>query len=208
MSSPPKQIHEWPNQIATVTANTLFAGSQNEVTGKIAFSALEAAIRSALSDFLTQAQGDARYALLSALSETIDDRVATLLVAGSNITIAYNDVANTLTIASTASGAGGLLTGGTLRYTATASTIAMTEAIAASGGVPPYTYEWYRSAAPNFAIGTGTLLPGATTATFTDTGLQSSTNYYYRRVTTDGLGNKQATPELAARTESGDENIS
>lgn len=41
----------------------------------------------------------------SALSELVDDRVAALLVAGSNITLTYNDVANTLTIA--ASGGGG-----------------------------------------------------------------------------------------------------
>lgn len=33
--------------------------------------------------------------------EVIDDRVAALLVAGANVTISYNDVANTLTIAAT-----------------------------------------------------------------------------------------------------------
>lgn len=41
------------------------------------------------------------------LSETIDDRVAALLVAGANITLTYNDVANTLTIASSGGGGGG-----------------------------------------------------------------------------------------------------
>lgn len=40
------------------------------------------------------------------LDEAIDDRVAGLLVAGANITLTYNDVGNTLTIASTASGGG------------------------------------------------------------------------------------------------------
>ena len=40
------------------------------------------------------------------LSEAVDDRVSGLLVAGSNITLTYNDPANTLTIASTASGGG------------------------------------------------------------------------------------------------------
>jgi len=39
--------------------------------------------------------------------EAVDDRVAALLVAGSNITLTYNDTGNTLTIASTASGGGG-----------------------------------------------------------------------------------------------------
>jgi len=39
--------------------------------------------------------------------ERVDDRVAGLLQAGTNITLAYNDVANTLTINSTAAGGGG-----------------------------------------------------------------------------------------------------
>ena len=39
------------------------------------------------------------------LPETIDDRVAALLVAGTNITLNYNDPANTLTINGTGSGA-------------------------------------------------------------------------------------------------------
>ncbi len=38
---------------------------------------------------------------ISDFSEAVDDRVATLLTAGSNITLTYNDVANTLTVAST-----------------------------------------------------------------------------------------------------------
>jgi hypothetical protein len=38
------------------------------------------------------------------LSESIDDRVGSLLVAGSGIALTYNDVANTLTIATTTSG--------------------------------------------------------------------------------------------------------
>ena len=37
-------------------------------------------------------------------NEAVDDRVAALLVAGSNITLTYNDAGNTLTIASSASG--------------------------------------------------------------------------------------------------------
>lgn len=39
-------------------------------------------------------------------SEAVDDRVSALLVAGSNITLTYNDSANTLTIASTGGGGG------------------------------------------------------------------------------------------------------
>jgi hypothetical protein len=43
-------------------------------------------------------------------NERVDDRVSNLLTAGSNITLTYNDSANTLTIASTASGTGGSTT--------------------------------------------------------------------------------------------------
>ena len=41
------------------------------------------------------------------LSEAIDDRVAALLQAGTNVTLTYNDTANTLTIAASGSGGGG-----------------------------------------------------------------------------------------------------
>lgn len=43
----------------------------------------------------------------SAFNELVDDRVASLLVAGSNVTLTYNDVAGTLTIASSGGGGGG-----------------------------------------------------------------------------------------------------
>lgn len=43
----------------------------------------------------------------SSLSESIDDRVAALLVAGTNISLTYNDASNTLTVASTGGGIGG-----------------------------------------------------------------------------------------------------
>jgi hypothetical protein len=45
---------------------------------------------------------------ISNFSEAVDDEVASLLVAGSNITLTYNDAANTLTIASTGGGGGGV----------------------------------------------------------------------------------------------------
>ena len=44
--------------------------------------------------------------------EAVDDRVAALLVAGSNITLTYDDAGNALTVASTASGGGGGTPGG------------------------------------------------------------------------------------------------
>ena len=45
-------------------------------------------------------------ATISNFSEATDDRVASLLVAGTNVTLNYNDAANTLTINSTAAGGG------------------------------------------------------------------------------------------------------
>jgi Collagen triple helix repeat (20 copies) len=46
-------------------------------------------------------------ATISDFPEAVDDRVAALLVQGANVTLTYDDVANTLTIASTGGGGGG-----------------------------------------------------------------------------------------------------
>lgn len=46
-------------------------------------------------------------ATISDFSEAVDDRVATLLQAGANVTLTYNDITNTLTIASAGGGGGG-----------------------------------------------------------------------------------------------------
>lgn len=43
---------------------------------------------------------------ISDFSEAVDDRVSALLVAGANVTLTYNDGANTLTIAATSGGTG------------------------------------------------------------------------------------------------------
>ena len=60
--------------------------------------------------------------------ETIDDRVAALLQAGSNITLTYNDGANTLTIAVASSGGtvGGTGTAGRLTQWGAAARISRT----------------------------------------------------------------------------------
>lgn len=60
-----------------------------------------------LSDARTPTAHTHTAAAITDFSEAVDDEVATLLVAGTNITITYNDAANTLTIASTASGLSG-----------------------------------------------------------------------------------------------------
>ncbi|TXH12493.1 MAG: DUF2793 domain-containing protein [Hyphomicrobiaceae bacterium] len=48
---------------------------------------------------------------ISNFSESVDDRVATLLTAGANVSIVYDDVANTLTISASGGGTGGLVDG-------------------------------------------------------------------------------------------------
>ena len=50
-------------------------------------------------------RGDARYLQLSGVSEAVDDRVAALLVAGTNIALTYDDGAGTLTIDASGGGA-------------------------------------------------------------------------------------------------------
>lgn len=48
--------------------------------------------------------------LIAGLSEAIDDRVAALLVAGTNVSLTYDDASGTLTIASSGGGGGGAVT--------------------------------------------------------------------------------------------------
>jgi len=76
---------------------------------------------STISTFTVNAQGQLTAASsatvliganqVSNFSEAVDDRVAALLVAGTNITLTYNDASNTLTIAAPSSGGGSV--GGT-----------------------------------------------------------------------------------------------
>lgn len=67
------------------------------------------------TDIPSRADADGRYAAvahthtasqITDFAEATDDRVAALLVQGANITLTYNDVANTLTIAATGGGGG------------------------------------------------------------------------------------------------------
>ena len=55
----------------------------------------------------TNHAGSQPSASISDFSEAVDDRVASLLVAGSGIGISYNDAGNTLTISNTGGGGGG-----------------------------------------------------------------------------------------------------
>lgn len=97
-------------------------------------SALTAASTLDGSELLHIVQGAAdRKATTAAIAglvtdERIDDRVAALLVAGTGITITYNDAANTLTIAATGGGGGGSSTVSPVNDAGTTRTLATADA--------------------------------------------------------------------------------
>lgn len=95
------------NGTPTSLGGSISVGTVTSVTGTGTVSGLT------LSGSVTGAGSLALGGTLSATSanisdfaEAVDDRVAALLVAGSNITLTYNDPANTLTIAATGGSAG------------------------------------------------------------------------------------------------------
>ena len=55
---------------------------------------------------------------------------------------------------------------------------------AATGGTSPYTYQWFKSLVSGNA---GTAISGATSLTFSDTGISPATTYYYTLVSTDSV---------------------
>jgi hypothetical protein len=61
----------------------------------------------AFSGNATDLSGTKTATFISDFSEAVDDRVAALLVPGTNVTLTYNDAANTLTVAATGGGGGG-----------------------------------------------------------------------------------------------------
>lgn len=65
---------------------------------------------------------------VTGFAEAVDDRVAGLLTAGANITLAYDDTAGTLTIASTGTGSGSAGSGSTRSFT-TAGAVAAGRAV-------------------------------------------------------------------------------
>jgi hypothetical protein len=60
----------------------------------------------------------------------------------------------------------------------------------ATGGIGPYTYQWYRDIIQNLTPGPSNILTGATSLTLLDGGVQLNTIYFYILVATDtGNGN-------------------
>lgn len=84
--------------------------------------------------------------------------------------------------------------------TATAATITMISAAAVSGGVAPYTYQWYRSTTANFIAGAGNILSGQTSLTCADSaGLVAGTTYYYKVIVTDSAAATATSLSAAGR---------
>lgn len=84
------------------------------------------------------------------------------------------------------------LTAGVLSQVSVASTSVAAISTAASGGVGPYTQQWYISTTSGFSPGGGNIVAGATSLSETFSGLIPNTQYYLKVVFTD-TGNSNAT---------------
>lgn len=94
------------------------------------------------------------------------------------------------------------LTSGTASLVSTGATTASVTCGAASGGTSPYSYQWYRSTTNGFTPGGGNIVSGATSLTLNDTGLASSTTYYYKLISTDNVSATVTSNQVTATTTS------
>lgn len=132
---------EW---VADAPAGGGAVASVNGATGVVVLDAGDIGITDA-GGYFTGTDSEAALQELgasrAAISETIDDRVAALLVAGTNITLTYNDGAGTLTIDATGGAAGGINAQTGTTYTGVLSdagkTITMANAASNVLTVPP-----------------------------------------------------------------------
>lgn len=88
------------------------------------------------------------------------------------------------------------VTAGALSQTSVGPTSVVLASAAATAGVGPYTYQWYRSQTPGFSPGGGNIIAGATSLTLSQSGLIPNTTYYYKVVATD-TGDSNATSTSA-----------
>lgn len=91
------------------------------------------------------------------------------------------------------------VTAGAITVVSKTATTAVLESAAATAGVGPYTYQWYRSTTSGFTPGVGNAISGATALTLEDSGLIPGTTYYYAVVATD-TGDSDATDESAQQS--------
>lgn len=88
------------------------------------------------------------------------------------------------------------VTAGALTLVSKTATQAVLQSAAATDGVGPYTYQWYRSTTSGFSPGGGNIISGATALDLTDDDLLPGTQYYYKVVATD-TGDSNATSTSA-----------
>lgn len=88
------------------------------------------------------------------------------------------------------------LTAGSPSVTVISSTSLQVTATAPFGGTAPYTYQWQRSTSSGSGFSN---ISGATTLTYTDTGLTQGTLYYYRLIVTDALSATATSAETSDR---------
>lgn len=97
-------------------------------------------------------------------------------------------------------GPDGALVAGALSYdnlTTTAIDISWDDA---TGGTGPYTYQLYRSRQSGTAVGAGSLVSGATSSPYSDTGLTPRVTYFYKVRVTDDVGGTADSGELEVTT--------
>lgn len=94
----------------------------------------------------------------------------------------------------------GVLTSGSASLISAGSTVANVTVANASGGTPPYSYQWYRSTTPGFAPSEGNIVSGATSQNLSDIGLSPMTAYYYKNVVTDSTSASSISNQATATT--------
>lgn len=88
------------------------------------------------------------------------------------------------------------VTAGALSKVSVGSTTAVLSSAAATAGTGPYTYQWYRSKTSGFTPGAGSLIAGATSLSLVDSGLDPTSQYFYKVIATD-TGDSNATSTSA-----------
>ena len=98
----------------------------------------------------------------------------------------------------TGSGSGGTsFSGGAISASGAGDSITLSEITAPSGAVwIPYLFSWYRGISAGFSLANGTLLSNSGSS-ITDNALTTGI-YYYRRITSDQVGNKSPSNEVSA----------
>ncbi len=91
------------------------------------------------------------------------------------------------------------LVAGSITVDSVGTTTATLHATDATGGTPPYTYQWYRDTTSGFTPGPGNILTGKTSLSLSDTGLVRGTTYFYKIVYTESAS-QTATSSQASLT--------